>query len=245
MSGQASKIFYLLEGDFMVKKKFGFFVLVACCLIVLSACGKNEFNLSNHVIEKREQLFTAHDQIYSVSFSTGMRETQYNFDGIVNEMVPFGVLTLTRNDNHALPNDTYSYIVRIDDQNYSGFLTKSNSDNSYSADLEVATTGSENIVVKISFTGYTFDQTLENTTNTFQVDSNSALNIAQRELKENINDLLSDKNIKIEVVMKIMKDYSSEDLKRYYWYVGIVSTNGNTMGILIDANNGDIIAKKV
>ena len=45
--------------------------------------------------------------------------------------------------------------------------------------------------------------------------------------------------------MKIMKDHSNEDLKNYYWYVGIISTNGDTMGILIDANNGEIIAKKV
>ena len=46
-------------------------------------------------------------------------------------------------------------------------------------------------------------------------------------------------------VMKILKDYSTEDLKNYYWYVGVVSTNGETLGILIDANSGDIIAKKV
>ena len=228
----------------MTKKKIGFLMLVAICIFTLSACGKNTINLSNHVIEKRENLFVASDDIYSVSFSTGTRESNYNFDGIINEMVPFGVLTLTRNNNQSLANDTYSYIVTINDQTYSGFLEKTNN-NSYSADLEVNTLGDENINVQISFTGYTFNQNLENLTSGFQVDSNSALKVAQTELKEGVENLLSDSNVNFEVIMKIMKDYSSEDLKNYYWYIGIISTNGDTLGILIDANSGDVIAKKV
>ncbi len=229
----------------MKKKKFYFLLLFVACLFVLSACGKNKINLSDYVIEKRENLFVACDDIYSVSFSTGMRESNYHFDGIVNEMVPFGVLTLTRNNNSSLANDTYSYIVTINDKTYSGFLEKNNNNNSYSADLEVNTIGDENINVQISFTGYTFNQNLENLGKSFQVDSASALKVAQTELKEEIENVLNDKNVKIEVVMKIMKDYSSEDLKHYYWYVGIISTNGETMGILIDANNADVIAKKL
>ena len=46
-------------------------------------------------------------------------------------------------------------------------------------------------------------------------------------------------------VMKILKDYSIENTPKYYWYVGIISTNGETLGILIDATKGDVIAKKV
>ena len=138
-----------------------------------------------------------------------------------------------------------AYIVKIDDKSYSGFLQKSNNDNSYSADLEVNTIGNEKINVQVSFTGYTFNKDLENISANFQVDHTSALKVAQKELKQNIKTLLSDKNNKIEVVMKVMKDYSNEELKNYYWYVGIISTNGESMGILIDASNGEVIAKKV
>lgn len=214
------------------------------CVFGFVGCGKSKINLSDYLIEQRENLFTASDDLYSVSFSTGTREADYNFDGILNEMVPFGVLTLTRNENLPLANDTYTYIVTINEQTYTGFLEKGNN-NSYSADLEVNTIGDEAINVQISFTGYTFNQDLSNTSSSFQVDSNTALNIAQEELNEDIENLLNDKNVKIEVVMKLMKDYSSEELKNYYWYVGIISTNGDTLGILIDANTGDVIAKKV
>lgn len=213
-------------------------------VVSLSACGKSNLNLSDYLIEKRENLFTACDGLYCVSFSTGTRESDYNFDGVVNQHVPFGVLTLTRCDSSSLANDSYSFIVTINEQTYSGFLEKGN-DNSYSTDLEVNTVSDEAINVQISFTGYTFNQNLQNTSSSFQVDSASALKVAQSELEEDVENLLSDKNVKIEVVMKIMKDHSNEELKNYYWYVGIISTNGDTMGILIDANNGDIIAKKV
>lgn len=228
-----------------MKKKIFVFIMFAVCLITFSACKKTELDLKNYVIEQRENLFTASDDLYNVSFSTGLRESDYNFDGIVNEKVPFGVLTLTRNNNLPLANDTYTYVVTINEESYTGFLEKSNTNNSYTTDLEVNTTGDEIINVQISFTGYTFNQNLTNTSSEFQVDTNTALDIAEKELKDDINNLIQDKNVKIEVVMKIMKDYSSAELKNYYWYVGIISNNGDTIGILIDANSGEIIAKKV
>ena len=227
-----------------MKKKFLMCFMFAVMAISLCACGKTKLNLNDYIIEKRENLYTACDNLYCVSFSTGLRENNYNFDGIVNELIPFGVLTLARCENLPLANDTYSYSVTINETSYDGFLTKNN-DNSYSADLEVNTIGTEHINVQISFTGYTFNKDLENTSSSFEVDPLTAINIASNELKEPIENIISDKNIKIEVIMKLMKDYSNEDLQNYYWYVGIISTNGNTMGILIDANSGNIIAKKV
>ena len=64
-------------------------------------------------------------------------------------------------------------------------------------------------------------------------------------IQEELNNITSDKNNKIEVVVKNLKDYSNSEVKNYYWYVGVISTNGDTLGILIDASTGDVIAKKV
>lgn len=228
-----------------MKKKIAICALFALMVVCLSACGKTSFNLSDYVIEKREHIYSACDDLYCVTLSTGTRENNYDFDGIVNEHVPFGILTLTRKGNKTLANDNYSYIVTIGEQTFSGFLCKNNTDNSYSADLEVNEIGEQPVNVQISFTGYTFNQNLEHTSANFQVDSASALKVAEKELKDDIQNLISDKNTHIEVVMKIMKDHSNEELKTYYWYVGVISTNGDTLGILLDANSGEIVAKKV
>lgn len=227
-----------------MKKKFLFVLLFVCCLFGFVGCKSNTIHLNDYIIEQRENLFVGGDNLYSVTFSTGTREANYNFDGTVNEMIPFGVLTLTRNENLPLANDSYTYIVTINEQTHTGFLEKCNN-NSYAADLEVSTVGDETINVQISFTGYTFNQNLTNVSSSFNVDCKTAISIAECELNDNIKNLLHNKNNKIEVVVKLLKDYSQEELQNYYWYVGIISTNGETLGILIDANSGETIAKKV
>ena len=109
-----------------MKKKFFLIILFVACTLAFVGCSKSEINLKDYLIEQRENLFTANDDLYSVTFSTGSREVDYNFDGVVNEKTPFGVLTLSRNDNLPLANDTYTYIVSINDQTFTGFLEKTN-----------------------------------------------------------------------------------------------------------------------
>ncbi|MFQ6752650.1 MAG: hypothetical protein ACLRFL_03705 [Clostridia bacterium] len=227
-----------------MKKKLIVFTLCAISLALLTACGSRNIDLKDYTIEERINLFTAEDTLYGVSLSSGMRESDYNLDGIKNEMVEFGVLTIARNDGEPLANDTYSYTLTIGEETLSGTLEKSQVDNSYSTDIERHIPNDANINVEIKFTGYTFHQDLTNTSADFSVDMSTAINIANEELSSDIRNILND-NAKIEVITKILKDYSTEEVKRYYWYIGVISTNGDTIGILIDANSGEVIAKKV
>ena len=228
-----------------MKKKLLIFTLITICLFGLTACGKTKVDLNDYLIEERNNLFTANDNLYTVTFSSGLRENDYNYDGVVNEKVDFGILTLIRNDSLPLANDTYTYKITINEEEFTGNMEKSPIDNSYAVDIEKQVNNDDIINVEIKFTGYTFKQDLTNTSKDFVVDKNTALNQATNELKTEIENLLKDKNNKIEVVMKILKDSSNTELNRFYWYVGIISTNGETLGILIDTNTGEIIAKKV
>ena len=226
-----------------MKKKFLVSLVLMLSIFTFTGCGKAEINISDYIIEKRENLFTANDSLYCVTFSTGQREENYNFDGLINPLTPFGILTISRLDNQPMANDAYSCIIEINDQTYSGFLEKG-ANNTYSIDIEVAALSEDSIIASISFTGYTFKQELINVSKDFEVDCNTAVEIANKELHQQISDLLTDKNVKIEIVTKIMKDHSNTDLKNYYWYVGAISTNGDCLGILINSNTGEIIAKK-
>ena len=228
-----------------MKKKLLIFMFLFVALISLSACGGKELNLCDYLIEERNNLFVANDELYTLNLSSGLRESNYQFDGVITDKVEFAVITFVRNDNLPLANDTYAYIVKINDEEFSGFLEKSPVDNTYVADLGVAVNDDAIISAKISFTGYTFSGELANISSAFGYDKNKVLEIANNELGEEIKNILQDSNVKIEVVTKIMKDYSSVDMKNYYWYVGVISTNGDTLGILVDANSGEIIAKKV
>lgn len=228
-----------------MKKKILTFLLLAVTILSFTGCGKNNVDLSNYLIEERNTLYTAQDDLYTVTLSNGLREENYSLDGVVGNMVDFAVLTLVKNNSDPLANDTYSYTVTVNENTYTGELVKSETDNSYSADLGINIPTDSTINVKITFTGYVFDKELENTYSSFAVDKNKAIEIANKELKTELENLTADKNNKIEVVMKLLKDHSNSELKTYYWYIGIISTSGETLGILIDANSGDVIAKKV
>lgn len=228
-----------------MKKKLLILMFLFVSILSLSACGGKDLNLSDYLIEERNNLFVANDELYTLNLSSGLRESDYQFDGVITDKIDFAVITFVRNDNLPLANDTYAYIVKINDEEFSGFLEKSPVDNTYVADLGVAVNDDAIVSAKISFTGYTFSGDLTNISSAFAYNKTNVIEIANNELKEEIKNIMQDNNVKIEVVTKIMKDYSSVDMKNYYWYVGVISTNGDTLGLLIDANSGEIIAKKV
>lgn len=227
-----------------MKKKILCFVVMAFSLVAFCACGSKKIELKDYLIEERNNLFTAQDDTYSVTFSSGMREENYNLDGQINNMVDFGVLTLSRLDHNPLAITECTYLLTLDDQIYTGELKQSEFDNTFSTDIGAKASNTSTISVQLKFDGVTFDAQMANTTGEFTVDTNAALKIANKELKNELQNFSKDKN-NFEVVMKIVKDYSNADVKDYYWYIGVVSKNGNTLGILIDANSGDVIAKKV
>ncbi|MBE7076575.1 MAG: hypothetical protein E7374_01640 [Clostridiales bacterium] len=227
-----------------MKKKLLGFAMLGICLLYFTACGKTKMNLNDYIIEERNNLFTAQDELYYATLSTGLREENYCLDGVKNNMIDFGILSFSKINKDPLANDNYNYTVLINEESFTGTLEKSNYDNTYSADIGVSVPNDANIIVQISFTGYTFEQTLQCTSNEFTISKSDAIAIAQKSLKTELDNMTSDKNTKIEAVTKIVKDYSSES-KNLFWYVGVISTNGETLGILIDAKNGDVVAKKV
>ena len=226
-----------------MRKKILIILVLMVSLVGLTACKTTEINLSDYVIEERNNLFSAQDDLYTVTLSSGMREENYDLDGEVGSLVPFGVITLARNDRTPLANDSYTYYLKVNDESFTGFLIQSPVDNTYSVDIGESIANDAVVEIQITFTGYSFNQPMACVSNDFSVNSTHALEIASQELQEDLQNVMSDSNVKIEVVMKIMKDYST-DSNSYYWYVGVISTNGDTLGILIDANTSEIIAKK-
>ena len=226
-----------------MKKKI-LILFLAICSLTLVACGNKGLTLKDYLIEERQTLYTAQDDLYTASFSSGMRENNYSFDGIKNDMVEFGIICFARTDSKTMAKDHYAYTVKINEQTYTGNLQQSELDNSYSADIQVCAPADATVSVQIDFTGYTFNKEMANTTAEFAIDHNKALDIAGKELKQSMKNLSSDKNNKMEAVMKIVKDTSTE-ASHYYWYLGVVSTNGDVLGVLVDSTTGEIIAKKV
>lgn len=230
-----------------IMKKFVCVLSILLCGVLFVGCGNNkkaETNFNNHLIEIRNNLFVAEDDNFYVTVCTGEREQDYALDGVVNELVPFGIVTLARLDNERLSDDEYAFTLVVNGERIEGVLEKSPYDNTYSADIEQVIADDAEISLQVSVNGYAFNQPLSNISSTFGVNRDTAISIACEELKDSIKNLSKENNNLSEAFVKILKDYSGES-NRYYWYVGIISPEGKTSGVLIDSASGDIISKKV
>ena len=228
-------------------KKILFVLSILLCVVAFVGCGsskKNETNFNNHLIEIRNNLFAGEDGIYYATVCTGEREQDYALDGVVNKLVPFGIITIARFDNERFNQDEYSFTLVINGENITGSLEKSPYDNTYSADIEQVIADDAEIGLQVVVDGTNFNQTLSNVSSNFGVDKDKAISITCDELKDSIKSLSKEKGSLSEAFIKILKDYSGES-NRYYWYVGIISPDGKTSGVLIDADSGAIISKKV
>lgn len=231
-----------------IMRKFLCILSIALCGVLFVGCGgtskKNETNFNNHLIEIRNNLFAGQDENYYATVCTGQREQDYALDGVVNELVPFGIVTLARLDNEMLNQDTYPFTLVVNGENIVGSLEKSPYDNTYSADIEQVIADNAEIRLELVVDGNNVSQNLTNVSSSFAISKDNAISIACEQLKDSIKDLSKEKNNYSEAFIKILKDYSGES-NRYYWYVGIISPEGKTSGVLIDTTTGDIISKKL
>ena len=177
-------------------KKVLIILSVLICGVALVGCGsssKNETNFNNHLIEVRNNLFAGQDETYYATVCTGQREQDYALDGVVNELVPFGIVTLARLDNEMLNNDTYSFTLTLNGETINGTLEKSPYDNTYSADVEQTIPNDAEISLEVAIDGDNFNQTLTNMSDTFAISKDNAISIACEELKDSIKKLSKEK----------------------------------------------------
>ncbi|MDD4350847.1 MAG: hypothetical protein PHP83_01485 [Clostridia bacterium] len=226
-----------------MKKKI--FTLILLALITVAfGCKANNLMLQKHLIERRDNLFLYNDSTYCASFYTGEREEPYELDGEVNELVEFGIIIFYAHNQYKLSAESYPFELHVNDEIFTGNLERNDSDKTYSIDIEKTAPADAVVTLKVALPSANFEQTLVNVSKDFVITQNQAIKIAGEELSSVLKDILkSNKNV--EVIVKMLKDFSDSESTKYYWYVGIVSSDGTTAGILIDTQTGEIISKKL
>lgn len=221
-------------------------LLIGCSLIFVGCSNSNKKTadyIGNHIIESRNNIYMGQDDNYYATFCSGEREEPYDLDGVVNEKVPFGIITLSRHDNSKLSNDEYMFTITINGESSSGTITKSPYDNTYSADIEKSVDDNAEIALEVNINGSAFSQNLYNESKNFEISQEKAIEIASKELSSALKSMSSNDKT-AEAMIKILKDYSGET-NRYFWYVGLVGSDGKTAGVLIDAHTGEIVSVKL
>lgn len=226
-----------------MKKSFLITVFLGLILL-LSGCSQGAIKLSNYIVEKRNNFFTASTSKYQASFYTGLREEPYALDGVVGELTPFGIVVFGAFDDSVLTKNEYDFTIKINEETVSGKLEKNETDSNFYMDIERTVEDNAVVVLTVAIPNESFNETLVNASGSFQVKQEQALKIAAEELSDTIMQITK-KDKTAEVIIKILQDNSFDGEQRYYWYVAIIGKDGKTAGILIDTNSAQIISKKV
>ena len=227
---------------FMKKTKFILVFIFFFSFLIFYGCKDNiNILVQEKISEVRFNLFSISSDEISINFTSGFRENPYILNGKSENKKEFGVITvkfLKEQENKSTPPN---FVITINDMDFDGEFELNPFDQTYCSDIETYVLDDSSIFIKIMWGEYSFEGELKNISKTFNLSSKKALNIFIKEYNKNIKSLIKN-NIDFEVYVKIIND-PSINLDKYYFYVCLITTHGESMSIIIDPISQEILAK--
>lgn len=226
-----------------MRKNFIFCLLVAIISVglVFSGCSADILSeCKNKVSDVRNSYFQGQTNSYFVSFSSGTRESPYVLDGKSGEKVEFGVVTIKpkQSDKEKM----LTYIVQIDDKEYSGEFERSPFDDTYAGDIGKEILSSATIYVKINDGETEEIAQLECVSDKFEIDATKALELALAQVQTKVEQIANHKDY--EIYIKIVADIT-QVVPEKYWLVMFLCECGESVSVIINPTNGNCEVKSV
>ena len=209
-------------------------IISSICLI---SCKGNDMELyTNNISEARYNYYYAEANGYKVSFTAGVRESDFKLDGYHTDNVEFGVITI------ILPNDIdYSgvatYRLEYDNKLASGTLEKNPFDGSLMADVGFVI---DNVKMVLSFKmgdiSMKFD--MQDMSSNFNMDYMGAFELFVA--NTDISEFVIDKEFQAEIYIKIMHDDTIDS--GYYYLIRVIGRDGKVISGMINPISGELMA---
>ncbi len=171
----------------------------------------------------------ADNPIGTVQLYSGIRESDFQADGIATASQPFTVLSVEPKDQRVVYNGCITTEITINnDAPLTLVLEKNPYGNNYAADLEKAL--DESASVKVTFKAGTQTMGVTELTNVMPADAikwETALEIACKELSGLIT-----ADTRVESSTKILCDNTT--VSTPYWFVSFVTEDGNRYFVVVD-----------
>lgn len=190
-----------------------------------------------NIAEARFYLKTADadNSIGNVQLYSGIRETDYQADGIATATVAFTVLSVEPTNDKIVYNGCITTLIKINEQEpITLVLEKNPYGNNYAGDLESAVDVNANVSITFQANGETIGTVnLSSVMPDEAISWETALEIACQTLSDVINT-----NQRMESSTKILCDNSTVNTP--YWFVSFVTEDGNRYFVVI-AHDGKVI----
>ncbi len=225
-------------------KKFWIAASIIIVAAVITIIGVLNFKRSDtyqmaleNIAEARFYLKTAgtDNAIGNVQLYSGIRESEFNADGIATTSTPFTVLSVEPTNDKIVYNGCITTLIKVDDQApITLVLEKNPYGNNYAGDLENNLDVNASVSVTFQANGETIGTTdLNSVMPAEAITWETALEIACQTLH---NVLSTD--IRMESSTKILCD--STTVNTPYWFVSFVTENGNRYFVVI-SHDGKVI----
>lgn len=219
--------------------KLFFLVLFACMTLV--GCGNSyEKMLKNNTAEIREIYMEGSSDDVNVSLVCGHREKVYIANGYATELIEFGVLTFTI-DNEEILDNIVTFELTVGTNKYNGDLQKNPFELNYMADIKKVIDPSQNVTATLVYGDKKINIKLENVAKAFKVSSFDVYKIIAKKMKGEISGFVSNKTFEGEIYIKIIND-ADINVGDYYYYVCILGRNGSRLSAIISPLSGEILA---
>ncbi len=226
-----------------MSKKIGIYCVCALLFfgLMFSGCSSDMLSISKGKIsDVRNNYFQGQTDNWYVSFSSGVRESPYVLDGVSRDKVEFGVVTIM--PKNAQKQKSFTYIVGVNDLEYSGEFEACPFDESYAGDIAKQVADDAVIFVTITDGGKEEVANMTCVSCGFAVSAEKALEFAVNEVGTELQELK--KNQDFEVYIKIVADIT-QVVEGKYWFVMFLCESGDSINVLINPTTGECEIKKI
>ena len=207
-----------------------------CLSFILIGCGNASTNIEDNISDIRYGVYDASNEQASATFIYGEREENYKVDGISNQRVDFGIISVNFKSKPSA--NEIDFILKYDNSEITGKLEKSPFSSEYLADIGKQIDSNINLELTIEIDGEEIKFNLEK--KNLEINANQALKIGSKALNDEINKLKSQGSC--EYYLKIISDNKS-NFGTYFWAFTVVSETGTKHNVVFSTNSENILVK--
>ena len=195
--------------------------------------------------EVRYNLFQGKNENFNATFMTGEREEPYILNGVADNLVDFGVITVNFLTDTSSLMGAPTYKLTIGEEFYEGNLEQDPYKKNYVADIGVKVPDNSQVYLLVEWDTLYQTVKLDPISVDWQVNWEQALDIAVKKIGEQqFNNLIKEGKLLAEVQVQIIADLSGT-IGDYYWYVNIYGKNGSILSLVIDPNTGTVVSERI
>lgn len=204
-------------------------ILLFAAAPVLSSCGKYDYTA--HLSEIRSDLFCAETDEFQLTLSCVSREYPYVTDGIASTKSDLVEIVLTG------AAENYSVFV-LGGKQWGGEMSYRNVRDDYFYSQSVSEFPQNSVTLRVEWSDQSREITATSVKSETTLSVENVLSAAIAAEPETVKRMTVNKQFAGEFYVRLLRR------DKNYYYVGIIDKNGNTVSLLLDAESGEVLARR-